>query len=85
VQEALTNVARHAEAGHVYVALEAEAGEVRLAIQDDGRGIAGNPVPHLGLLGMRERVTDLGGDISFESQPQRGFRIQVRVPAGAAS
>ena len=85
VQEALTNVARHAEAEHVYVALEAEAGEVRLAIQDDGRGVAGNPVPHLGLLGMRERVTDLGGDISFESQPQRGFRIQVRVPAGAAT
>jgi signal transduction histidine kinase len=82
VQEALTNVARHAQAEHVYVALEAESGEVRLAVQDDGRGVAGNPVPHLGLLGMRERVTDLGGIISFDSQPQGGFRIQVRVPAG---
>ena len=83
VQEALTNVSRHSGAEHVYVALEAESGEVRLAIQDDGRGVAGNPVPHLGLLGMRERVAELGGAIAFESQPQRGFRIQVRVPAGA--
>jgi len=85
VQEALTNVARHAEAQHVYVALEATNGEVRLAIQDDGRGVAGNPVAHLGLLGMRERVTELGGAIAFETQPQRGFRIQVRAPSGASS
>ena len=85
VQEALTNVTRHAQAEHVYVALEAASGEVRLAIQDDGRGVAGNPVPHLGLLGMRERVTELGGAIAFESQPQQGFRIQVRAPAEATS
>ncbi len=80
VQEALTNVARHAEAGHVRVVLDEEDGEVRLTIEDDGRGVEGNPVPHLGLLGMRERVTDLGGAFAVESQPQRGFHIRVRVP-----
>ena len=85
VQEALTNAARHAQAQNVYVALDATDGEVRLAIEDDGRGVEGHPVQHLGLLGMRERVTDLGGRIAFDSQPQRGFRIHVRVPVGVPS
>jgi signal transduction histidine kinase len=84
VQEALTNVARHAAAERVRVRLRAENGQVHLAVEDDGRGVAGEPVPHLGLLGMRERVTAVGGVLEIGSAPGAGFRLEATIPAGAA-
>jgi signal transduction histidine kinase len=81
VQEALTNVARHAEARTVRVTLGAEDGAVRLVVQDDGRGVTGAPVEHLGLLGIRERVTSLGGTVSAGNAHGGGFRLEASLPA----
>ena len=79
-QEALTNAARHAQAHLVQIGLSAEGGDLILTIQDDGVGF---PVSEgresLGLLGMRERVRLVGGDLAVESGPS-GTRIVARVP-----
>ena len=82
-QEALTNVARHAGARRVQVRLAGMNGGVRLAVVDDGRGASGEPRPHLGLLGMRERVAAAGGTLSATGRPGHGFEVLVHVPAGA--
>ncbi len=84
VQEALTNVARHAEARGVAVRFSAEPGWVRVRIEDDGRGLRGELRPHLGLLGMRERVTALGGTLTVESAAGRGLRVEAAIPRAAA-
>lgn len=88
VQEALTNCARHACATRVDVRLEwceGEGAELRGAvvrIEDDGVGADLNAAPAgLGLIGMRERVTALGGSLSVESTPRSGFRLVAHVPA----
>jgi signal transduction histidine kinase len=82
VQEALTNVARHAEARSVRVRLAQENGCVRVSVEDDGRGSAGDPAPRLGLMGMRERVTALGGDLLIRALPGEGFRLEAEIPVG---
>ena len=84
VQEALTNVARHAGARHVHVSFAVDPAWVRLHIEDDGRGVRGEPVPHLGLLGMRERVTALGGTLSLAGREGTGLRIDAAIPRAAA-
>jgi signal transduction histidine kinase len=83
VQEALTNVARHAGASAVCVNLETEGDRIRLVIQDDGRGPASGMTPHLGLLGMRERVTAIGGTLVFGAAYGKGFRLEISIPARA--
>lgn len=83
VQEALTNVARHAEASRVRVCLEGDRGGVRLEITDDGRGAKDGVAPNLGLLGMRERVSALGGTLETGSHDRGGFRIVACIPAAA--
>jgi len=80
VQEALTNVSRHADAGHVSIELEARNDHIALVVEDDGRGPSGELRPHLGLLGMRERVTALGGTLVVGPGNGRGFRIQASIP-----
>ena len=85
VQEALTNVARHAQASRVSVDLGVSEKSARVIVQDDGRGLAGPAEPHLGLLGMRERVTAVGGSLDLQSQPGRGFRLEATIPIGAAA
>ena len=85
-QEALTNVARYAEAKHVSVVLEKPVGSVRLIIEDDGRGFdvatARTRARHerrIGLAGMRERATLVGGTLEIESTPGRGTTVYARV------
>uniref|UniRef100_A0A832I0W2 histidine kinase n=1 Tax=Eiseniibacteriota bacterium TaxID=2212470 RepID=A0A832I0W2_UNCEI len=85
VQEALTNVARHARARAAWVRLAAEGDRVRLTVEDDGLGLAGEPTPHLGMLGMRERVTELGGTFTVEGRPGAGVRIAATLPRRAAA
>mgnify|MGYP003694153907 CR=1 FL=1 len=85
VQEALTNVARHAGAARVAVELEVVDGQVRLVVEDDGRGVAGEPTPHLGLLGIRERVTTLGGTLRVGAANGGGFRVEALIPVEAAA
>jgi signal transduction histidine kinase len=79
-QEALTNVARHARAKRVRVALTATGGELRLDIQDDGVGLRASQGtrPGIGLVGIRERVRALGGTVSITSAS--GVRLVVRLP-----
>ena len=81
-QEALTNVARHARAGRVRVALTAMGPELRLEIEDDGVGLPshdGERAPTgTGLVGIRERVRALGGQLVLRGE--RGVHLEVRVP-----
>ncbi len=88
VQEALANCARHASATRVEVRIEwvdgagAEPRGALVRIADDGVGADLSATPTgLGLVGMRERVTALGGSLSLESAPRAGFRLLARVPA----
>jgi signal transduction histidine kinase len=92
LQEALSNVARHAGAATVAIRLVVEGNEVMLEVRDDGRGIPTGADPrdlerngHMGLAGMRERIRALGGTIQLDSNPSRGVRLLVRVPLPATS
>ena len=84
VQEALTNVARHAGARRARVSLSNGADEVRVRVEDDGRGLTGPPEFHLGLLGMRERVTAIGGRLDIHGRPGEGVAIEAVLPKRAA-
>jgi PAS domain S-box-containing protein len=85
VQEALTNVGRHARATSVVVTLDRSDGGLRLVVTDNGRGMASPPPGSLGLLGMQERARLCGGDIFVDSAPGRGTSVRVRVPVGGAA
>lgn len=79
VQEALTNVTRHAAATQVNVQLQQENGCLHLSVSDNGRGFtSAQPRQGFGLLGMRERVLMLGGEITIDGS--NGTRIDVRLP-----
>jgi len=81
-QEALTNVARHAEAATVKVTLVLGPAQVRLVVADDGRGFdAGRMRRHaLGLVGMRERAGALGGALEVRGEPGRGTVVECTLP-----
>lgn len=84
LQEALTNVARHAHASRVEIALALRQGRLHLAIEDNGVGMpAGHPPEKksLGLLGLRERALMMGGEVDIDSRPGRtAVRIALPVP-----
>jgi len=89
VQEALTNVYRHAAASRVQILLErrgasAAAEEIHVGIEDDGRGVElARARGGLGIAGMRERVALAGGSFAFDSVPGHGVHIDVRLPLPA--
>jgi PAS domain S-box-containing protein len=87
VQEALTNVVRHAQAERIKVGLEQHDSCLHLRIQDDGVGFDVQEALHqaaggtsLGLLSMQERVALLGGEMRIDSAPGRGTEIEVQLP-----
>jgi PAS domain S-box-containing protein len=83
LQEALTNVARHAAATRVEIRLAARAGILRLEVRDNGRGIPRDRLANswaLGLLGMRERAHALSGDVSVARSPGGGTSVTTRLP-----
>jgi signal transduction histidine kinase len=88
LQESLTNVHRHAAARTVEIRLRREGDDVTLVVKDDGKGLAPEALARfeaglaggVGLAGMRERVTELGGQFEVESS-SRGTRLSARVPA----
>lgn len=87
-QEALTNVAKHAQAQHLELALEfPEAGGVAMRVLDDGRGFDAEaaqdaPGPGIGLRNMRERLVSIGGLLEVQSRPGHGTQIEAVIPAG---
>jgi PAS domain S-box-containing protein len=87
IQEALTNIVKHARAKRVSIILERQDSLVRAIVEDDGVGFNavslltyGAPNQRLGLMGMRERAALMGGDLEIESRPGRGTTLFVRVP-----
>jgi signal transduction histidine kinase len=80
VQEALNNVARHAQASAAQVTLQQHPGELLLSIQDDGTGFDAQRVRGLGLLGMEERTRHLGGTFAIDSQAGRGTLLKINLP-----
>lgn len=84
LQEAITNVARHACATNIYVLLEDLGDIVSLSVKDNGKGfVTQSDVgkrKSFGLLGIRERVAALGGHFEIQSQPQTGTELRVQIP-----
>jgi two-component system, NarL family, sensor histidine kinase DevS len=82
VQEALTNVVKHADATDVSIVLARRDGGVSAVVEDDGRGFAPDEVRSdaLGLVGMRERLALLGGTLAVESTPGKGTALVAFVP-----
>ena len=83
VQEAVTNVEKHAQARTVVVQLDYSFHFISLVIEDDGQGIADLEnigEESFGLMGMKERVSLLGGEIAIESKVGEGTRIKVKIP-----
>src|SRR5581483_10342113 len=82
VQEALHNVAKHAQAKTVTVQMTREEGVVRVSVEDDGQGMlkTGFTGRSFGLAGMRERIGSLGGVVRVNSTKGRGTRVEVDVP-----
>ena len=83
VQEALTNVVRHSGAAMVNVAVHAEGSEVVAVVEDDGVGFDARSVGDgagLGLLGMKERATSVGGSVRVESAPGSGTQVRLSIP-----
>jgi signal transduction histidine kinase len=80
VQEALQNVARHSGAKHAKIAVKQSNGALSLTIEDDGKGFDPKRTKGMGLLGMEERVKQLGGRLEVHSEPAKGTTIRVSIP-----
>ncbi|MFC1987557.1 ATP-binding protein [Chloroflexota bacterium] len=87
VQEAITNIIKHAEARNVVLSVEFKGDFLRVEVEDDGKGfdveainLQSDEMRGLGLLGIEERVTILGGKFNIESQPEHGTHLTIEVP-----
>ena len=81
VQESLTNCMRHSAAKSVNIDLQETEGVLELQVKDDGVGFDPARARHgLGLLGIQERVRELGGQLSIDSAPGRGASLRVKLP-----
>ena len=83
LQEVLTNVARHADATRVEVVLEQRENDLSLQVHDNGRGIDESALANsrsLGLLGMRERVSEFAGQLQIWGEPGKGTTVLLRIP-----
>jgi signal transduction histidine kinase len=88
-QEAVSNAVRHSRAGSIEVALDCTQRELSLSVKDDGVGLAapdGHPdhAGHFGIIGMRERATDIGARFELASQPGQGTTVSVVLPTTSA-
>jgi signal transduction histidine kinase len=84
-QEALANALKHARAENILISLDMTSQEYHLAVSDDGRGFDANPAhppgpPHFGLIGMRERASRIGADLTITSRPGHGCTVAVTLP-----
>ncbi|TDD04143.1 sensor histidine kinase [Nonomuraea deserti] len=86
VQESLTNIARHAAAATASVRIGYRPGALLIQVDDDGKAASGAvPVPGVGLLGMRERVTALGGELRAAPRGEGGFSVRAELPVDGTS
>jgi signal transduction histidine kinase len=89
VQEALTNVVRHAGPAEALVSIRYEPSQLDLRVRDNGRGMSQSlsrtgDGSRLGLVGMHERVTSVGGELWAGNRREGGFEVRVRLPTGEA-
>jgi two-component system sensor histidine kinase DegS len=84
-QKALSNCSKRAYAKNVWVVVRQELNHLRVSIEDDGKGFDPSRARGLGLVGMNERVTQLGGVLKVDSDPTRGTRLRVDLPLPRAS
>lgn len=86
LQEALTNITKHANATAVWIQIRREGSSMACSVRDDGKGFDTQALyirannSGLGLLGMRERLNSIGGTLFIESSPGNGTRLTIRVP-----
>jgi signal transduction histidine kinase len=80
VQEALNNCSKHAYAKNVRVVVRQEQNQLQVRIEDDGKGFDPRRMQGLGLVGMHERASRLGGVLKVDSVPARGTRLEVKLP-----
>jgi signal transduction histidine kinase len=91
VQEAITNISKHARARHVWLSMSTRAGRVEVTVRDDGKGFDASVPPRsaYGLVGMRFRVEAAHGTLAVHSAPGQGTRLMLSLPEsvreGAAS
>jgi signal transduction histidine kinase len=86
VQESLTNITRHAAAATASVRIDYRPDALAIQVDDDGKAMPDTaPVPGVGLLGMRERVTALGGHLRAEPRSEGGFTVQAELPVDQPS
>ncbi|MEV0725002.1 histidine kinase [Micromonospora purpureochromogenes] len=86
VQESLTNIARHATAATASVRIDCRPDVLAIQVDDDGKATPDSaPMPGVGLLGMRERVTALGGRLRAEPRSEGGFTVQAELPVDQTS
>ncbi len=82
VHEAMSNVARHAQASRVVIQAEVNGDRLHLTVEDNGRGLPADLVIGYGLNNMRDHARLLDGSIHLHSEPGRGTRVQVEIPVG---
>ncbi|MEH1058321.1 histidine kinase [Micromonospora sp. CPCC 206171] len=86
VQESLTNIARHAAAANASVRIDCRPDVLAIQVDDDGKATPDTaPMPGVGLLGMRERVTALGGRLRAEPRSEGGFTVRAELPVDQTS
>ncbi|MBQ0892261.1 sensor histidine kinase [Micromonospora sp. U56] len=86
VQESLTNIARHAAAATASVRIDCRPDVLAIQVDDDGKATPDTaPMPGVGLLGMRERVTALGGRLRAEPRSEGGFTVRAELPVDQTS
>ena len=90
IRELVSNAVRHGEAAHVKIAGVQDGGHLRFSVCDDGRGFLPHAVPgpaegHFGLQGIRERLSELGGEMTLRSEPQGGTCIRIVLPLPSES
>ena len=78
-QEALTNISKHADARKVRISFARVENEVRLSVQDDGVGFEQNTAPGIGIIGMREKIASLGGNLRITSAPGVGTTVEITL------
>lgn len=83
VQEALTNVLKHADATHAEVVVRTARDAVEVRVRDDGKGADPSGTPGLGIGGMRSRAATLGGELETGSRPPGGYEVRATLPVRA--